>query len=51
MINSWVNQQTRGLVPKIVGDVVAPETRAIIANSLYFKAEWYNEFLDGATGL
>uniref|UniRef100_A0A336K6Z7 CSON002129 protein n=1 Tax=Culicoides sonorensis TaxID=179676 RepID=A0A336K6Z7_CULSO len=50
-INNWINSQTRGLVPKIVGDNVAPETRAIIANSLYFKSFWHNEFLDGATGM
>lgn len=50
-INNWVNHRTFGLVPKIVGDSVDPETRLIIANAVYFKAEWYRHFIEGATGL
>lgn len=50
-INDWVNEKTYGLVPKLVGDTVDPETKAIVANAVYFKAEWERHFIEGATGM
>lgn len=49
-INNWVKEKTFGLVPKIVGETIDPDTRVIIANAVYFKAEWYRHFIEGATG-
>lgn len=50
-INDWVNRKTYGLVPRLVGDTLNPDTRAIIANAVYFKAEWERQFIEGATGM
>ena len=42
-INNWANEATNGLIPEVVGDEVA-EMNNILANALYLKAGWINEF-------
>lgn len=49
-INQWVSGATRGLIPEIAGQGTArKETRMVIANALYFKAEWATKFLPALT--
>ncbi|XP_063700550.1 serine protease inhibitor 28Dc isoform X2 [Culicoides brevitarsis] len=50
-INDWVNNETKGLVRNIVGESLDTATKLIIVNSLYFKADWFKEFIDGATDM
>jgi serpin B len=50
VINRWVEEQTRnkitGLIPP--GGLTA-ETRVVLANAVYLRAAWENEFFDRAT--
>jgi serpin B len=47
-INNWISQQTHGLIPHLVGTL--PEaTRLALANAIYLKAAWSEEFKPGAT--
>lgn len=48
-INKWVQRSTRNKIKGIVDENLAPETKVIIANALYFKALWDTAFFDGAT--
>jgi serpin B len=49
-INRWVNDQTRGRIADIVSpQVITPLLRAILANAIYFKAGWDEEFSIGVT--
>lgn len=42
-INDWCNEQTKGLIPKIIDDI--PENALLFAlNSIYFKGAWEYEF-------
>lgn len=50
IVCSWVNEKTNGKIPEIIPGSTSPETRVILANALYFKAEWQETFIDGATG-
>ncbi|XP_050368805.1 serpin-ZXA-like [Argentina anserina] len=47
-VNSWVEEQTRGLIPEILppgsGNGIC-----INANTLYFKASWRDEYFDELT--
>jgi serpin B len=50
-INQWVSQETE----KHIQDVIPPGaidalTRLVLANAIYFKADWANEFEKEATG-
>ncbi|XP_058451683.1 serine protease inhibitor 28Dc-like isoform X4 [Malaya genurostris] len=49
-INDWVRVQTRGKIPEIVSHLSA-DTMLVIANTLYFKAEWDEPFLKDGTKL
>lgn len=49
MLNSWVNLKTHGKIKEIVPEVMNPNTRAVLANALYFNAEWQDNFIRGAT--
>lgn len=42
-INNWANEATNGLIPKVVGDEVQYMNN-ILANALYLKASWINQF-------
>ena len=42
-INDWCNEQTKGLIPKIIDEI--PEDALLFAlNSIYFKGAWVNRF-------
>lgn len=44
-INGWANDMTQGLIPEIVTPAhIAPLTRLILANAVYFKAAWADCF-------
>lgn len=47
---SWVNEKTNGKIKEIIPGSANPETRVILANALYFNAEWQETFIEGATG-
>lgn len=47
-INHWVREQTRGKIPEIVSQLNA-DTLMVIANTLFFKAEWEEPFLKDGT--
>lgn len=42
-INSWVDRNTRGMIPEIVDDLPA-NTALVIADALYFKGKWLATF-------
>ncbi len=42
-INRWVDEKTKGRIKNIVRDL-DPETRLIITNAVYFKANWSKRF-------
>ncbi|KAG5675521.1 hypothetical protein PVAND_005417 [Polypedilum vanderplanki] len=48
-INDWVNEKTHGKIKQIVPPVMNPNTRIVLANALYFKAQWQTSFFEGAT--
>ena len=41
-INTWVSEQTRGLIPELVGDV--SDASAVLVNALYLKSAWLDAF-------
>ena len=41
-INSWVSDQTNGLIPKLVQD--ASKSAAVLVNALYLKTKWAEAF-------
>ena len=43
IINSWVNQNTRGKISKIV-EKIPPEQALFLVNAIYFKGNWTKEF-------
>lgn len=45
-----MNEKTNGKIKEIIPGSTNPETRVILANALYFNAEWQETFIDGATG-
>lgn len=47
-INSWVNQETRGKIPRLL-DFVSPQTTALAVNTVYFKGAWETPFLKRVT--
>jgi serpin B len=42
-INDWVSTRTAGLIKKLF-DGLAPSTKLVLANALYFKAGWEHPF-------
>jgi serine protease inhibitor len=48
--HSWVKEKTNGKIKEILPGSASTETRVILANAIYFKAEWQEAFFDGATG-
>ena len=51
IINSWVNNQTNGLVDSIVQEGTPLPGVLIAINSLYLKASWANPFYESNTNL
>lgn len=44
-INNWVEQQTRGKINDLIPNgVITPWTKMIVANAVYFKSKWRNQF-------
>lgn len=49
-VNTWVRQETQGLIPKIVStDQVTASTRLVLANAIYLKGAWASPFSAEAT--
>lgn len=45
IIDGWVDEQTQGLIPKVMPETMpTPDTRLIIANTVYLKAQWLHPF-------
>ncbi|WP_040294987.1 serpin family protein [Beggiatoa alba] len=45
VINAWCSEKTQGKIPQIVTpDLLTEQTRLIITNAIYFKADWYSYF-------
>ncbi len=50
-INGWVEKQTRKrIVDLIPAPAIDSETRLVLVNALYLKAEWQTQFQETATG-
>jgi len=51
-INAWVSDRTRNRINDLVPqDAVTTSTRAILVNTIYWKAHWGSEFPSGATAI
>jgi serpin B len=49
-INRWVNDRTRGKIKDIISPTaMVPALRALLANAIYFKAGWADEFNERGT--
>jgi serpin B len=49
-INTWVEQQTQDRIKELLPEgVLAPSTRLVLTNAIYFKGVWKHAFLEGAT--
>ena len=49
-INSWVSDQTRGLINSVVSKETLPKTtRSTLVNTAYLKADWQSTFAPEAT--
>ncbi|MBK8023944.1 MAG: serpin family protein [Chloroflexi bacterium] len=50
MINTWVEDQTNGLIKDIVPQgAISAMTRLVLANAIYFKSNWMEQFEETAT--
>jgi serpin B len=47
-INDWINKKTEGKIPKML-EQLDPSARAILLNTVYFKAHWASTFSKSAT--
>ena len=44
-INKWVKEQTNGNIEKLLEpDALSSDSRLVLVNTVYFKAEWYDVF-------
>lgn len=49
-INAWISERTSSLIPELIPQgSLTPETLLVLANALYFKAPWKQEFSTSAT--
>ncbi len=49
-INSWVAEKTESKIPDLIPPgALTPETRAVLANAIYFKSAWESSFEKTAT--
>ncbi len=44
VINGWVNQQTRGMIPAVVEPPIDPLTVLYLINAVYFDGNWTSQF-------
>ncbi len=50
-INDWVRGQTKGRIPTLLQpDDVSAQTRLVLVNAMYLKANWLHEFDPNSTG-
>ncbi|WP_437275124.1 serpin family protein [Sorangium sp. So ce375] len=49
LINTWVKDQTEGMIPKLLNNNVDPDTLAVLVNAIYFDAAWHTPFNEEAT--
>ena len=49
IINGWVADTTRGLIPTIVNEGVEQDQELILVNTVYLKADWRDPFLPELT--
>lgn len=50
VMNGWCNQKTHGMIPKMLNeDDIDDDAIAILANALYFRADWNFPFEEDAT--
>jgi serpin B len=43
-INTWVDEQTRGLIHEIVNDPLPNDALMFLINAIYFKGDWTRQF-------
>ncbi|WP_339323355.1 serpin family protein [Paenibacillus sp. FSL W8-0194] len=43
-INDWVSRHTRGKIPGVLDQAPAPDTRAMLLNTVYFNGAWQSPF-------
>ncbi|WP_062517764.1 serpin family protein [Demequina gelatinilytica] len=49
-IDGWVEDRTEGLIPRVLPESVpGPDTRLILVNTLYLKAQWWDPFSEAGT--
>jgi serpin B len=49
-INKWVEEQTKGKITGLLGPgTIAPDTRLVLTNAIYFNGEWQSPFQNEAT--
>jgi serine protease inhibitor len=44
VMNHWAAEQTHGKIPTIISPPIAPDTAMVLANAIYFKGTWLNQF-------
>ena len=49
VVNRWVSETTRGLIPTIVDERVVRNQKLMLANTVYLKADWIEPFLPELT--
>lgn len=45
-VNSWVNEQTKGMIPKVADDSMRDDMLFALINAVAFEAEWKDEYED-----
>ncbi len=48
-MNQWAAQNTQGRIQSIIQPPIPPETTMVLANAIYFKGTWLNQFDPKAT--
>ncbi len=48
-INQWVAKETRDRIRDLIPQPLSPDTRLVLANAVYFKAPWADEFSESST--
>lgn len=48
-LNSWVDKNTNGLIPKLLSEPLDSEARLVLVNTLYFNNDWVHKFESFAT--
>jgi serpin B len=47
-INDWVSEKTEGKIEDLIRkDILSNQTRLVLANAIYFKADWLKPFRNG----